>query len=105
MAGCAGGAVSLLRKESQAVGSCSSLGSSTFGRRAACQNLHGLGSEQLGEVHNLTLSKHAAAVAKMSLVTALLQANVRTTRPEEFGRTQLRLHSKHQAPGVSPRVA
>ncbi len=38
----AGGAVSLLRKESQAAGSCSSVGSSTFERRAACQNLRGL---------------------------------------------------------------
>ena len=45
--------------------------------KASClPKLARVGSEQLGEVHNLTLSKFAAAVAKMSLVPALQQANM-----------------------------
>ena len=42
------------------------------------------GVEQLGEVHNLTLSKFAAAMAKVRLVSALQQANVRATGPEKL---------------------
>jgi hypothetical protein len=88
-----------------------------------------VGSEQLGEVHNLTLSKFAAAVAKMSLVPARQQANMRegygareawpdaaATDPSRVktasvGDYQQPLHQrgvlqvKHEAPGVPPRVA
>ena len=50
--------------------------------KASClPKLAWIGSEQLGEVHNLTLIKFAAAVAKVRLVPALQQANVRATGP------------------------
>ena len=72
--------------------------------KASClPKLARVGSEQLGEVHNLTLSRFAAAVAKMSLVPALQQANMGATGPQKLGLTQLRL--KHEASGVPPRVA
>ena len=46
-----------------------------------------VGLEQLGEVHHSMLSKMTATVARMSLVTALQQANVRApyTSPEKLG--------------------
>ena len=62
-----------------------------------------VGSEKLGQVHNLTLSKFAAAVAKTSLIPALQQANMGATGPKKLGLTQLRL--KNEASGVPPRVA
>ncbi len=55
------------------------------------QKLAWIGSEQLGEVHNLTLIAFAAAVAKVRLVPALQQANVRATGPKKLGLSQLRL--------------
>jgi len=42
--------------------------------------LAGVGFEQLGEVHNLTLIKFAAAVAKVRLVPALQRAGRRRRR-------------------------
>ncbi len=58
---------------------------------AGLPKLAWIGSEQLGEVHNLTLIKFAAAVAKVRLVPALQQANVRATGPKKLGLSQLRL--------------
>ena len=97
----------MLRKESQAAGQgpwiMQLCGQQHIWKAGCLPKLAGVGFEQPGEVHNLTLIKFAAAVAEVRLVPVLQQPNVRATGPKKLGLSQLRL--SHEAPGVPPRVA